>query len=158
MLKLRREKKIKECPRCKTKTPVLAERCSSCNLEFSRLTRATNKQAKKELLSGSRQNVVFVNNCPKDVNKLVLILLAGFLGAFGAHNLYIGRYGKGVYSLAMGIFSVFYVSYPNSYNIFKSVMSLISLLVGIMAIFWMFDFVNICLGKYKIPVAMEEEK
>lgn len=158
MLKLKKNKLVKECPRCNTKSQINMERCQSCNLEFSRLERATNRQAKKELLSGNRKNVVYIKNCPKDIKKSVLILLAGFLGVFGIHNLYIGRYGKGFYSLAVGIFSVFYISYPNAYYIFESVMSVISVLVAIMALFWMFDFVNICFNRYKIPVALEDKE
>lgn len=139
------------------KLPTAVERCSSCNLVFSRLEKATNKQGKKELLSGNRKNLVYVKGCPKDVNRIVLTLLAGFLGVFGAHNFYVGRYGKGVFSLAVGIFSVFYVSYLPAYDIFKNYISLISIFVGVVTLMWLFDFINICFNKYKIPVALEVE-
>ena len=150
-----RKKLFRTCPRCQTKTLKDADKCPSCKLIFSRLDNATNKQAKKELLGGNRSAVIFNPKCPKDVNRIVLTLLAFFLGAFGAHNFYVGRYPKAVFSLVVSIFTVFYVLYQPAQQIFAPVFSIISILVASMTLMWMFDFVAICRNRYKIPVAVE---
>ena len=44
-----KRKEFKKCPRCDTKTPLFEDRCENCGLIFSRLTKATNAAAKKNI-------------------------------------------------------------------------------------------------------------
>lgn len=148
----------KKCPRCKNKVHDYEKKCNECGLIFSRLDNAKNMYAKKELLHFNRKNVVFVNKLPSDVSKQKLILLCGFLGLFGAHNFYVGRYIKAIYMLIVGVASCVLASLnvvPQGYDTF---MSFFFVFPGLLAYFWISDFVLIALNKYKIPVALEKKE
>lgn len=144
----------KKCPRCKNKVQDYQKKCDECGLIFARLDKAQNKFAKKELLSGHKENVVYVTKLPSDVKKLYLILYCGFLGIFGAHCFYVGRYARAFYMLIVGLASVVLSVLPFT-AFYETFISFFFIFPGILGFMWAFDVVLIAIGKFKIPVALE---
>jgi len=146
---------LKKCPRCGIKNDYSMHRCSECGLIFSRVSNGSNKLAKQLLLAGKKNEVVFAPAFPKDVSKKKFLLLSGFLGFFGAHNFYVGRYVKAVYQLVFGLISVVLTAIGGSIPFLDRLMSFVSVFIGVSALMWMFDFVDGCFNRYKIPVAVD---
>ena len=144
-----------KCPRCGNKCIETQKKCDECGLVFARLKEATNAEAKKQFFARDR-SIVMTTTLPKDVNKIVLALLCAFLGPFGAHALYVGRYYRGFYMLIWGLLALVYVSVPYPQDWMVQVMSSfpIVLFVGITTLFWFSDFILIVFGKFKVPVAL----
>lgn len=63
----------------------------------------------------------FTTNTSHKSRKIALLLCV-FLGVFGTHNFYVGRYGRGIFFLLTG---------------------------GGFIVGWLFDIMNICLGRFK---------
>ncbi|MGN1227365.1 MAG: hypothetical protein ACI4TX_01850, partial [Christensenellales bacterium] len=89
----------KRCPRCGSKTALASKTCAVCNLKFDRIENLSNKEAKKAIKNKEKEKVLYITQCPKDVNKKKFYLLYFLLGWFGIYNLYIGKFKKGYYSL-----------------------------------------------------------
>ena len=150
----------KKCPRCGEKAPKNAVKCSYCGLVFERLKWATNSAGKKMLHLGKKNKVVYTTEMPSDLKRYKVLLMCIFLGLFGGHCFYVGRIKKGIVMLCFG--AVFLVGAILSINnlIPVSIGTIIYLIVGALGIMWIFDIVNICVKKFKVPVSIElvEEK
>lgn len=155
ILKTMRKIKTKRCPRCETKNECTNYRCVQCGLIFSRAENGSNKLAKNLILAGNGDKTVKIKQFPKDVSKKKFLLLCGFLGIFGAHNFYVGRYKKAFFMLICGILSVFCVAVGHILSFYDTLMSFISIPIGFDVIFWMWDFIDGIFNKYKIPVAVD---
>ena len=81
--------------------------------------------------------------------------MCGFLGLFGAHNFYVGRYVKAVFQLIIGLLSLILTVLSGYIPNLDFIMSFIFLPVAIDGIFWCLDFVDGLLNKYRIPVAVD---
>lgn len=149
---------IKKCQRCGNRVLDRQAKCDECGLVFARLDDAKNCYARKELLHGHRENVIFVRKVPSDISKLKLSLLCGFLGLFGAHNFYIGRYFKAMYMLIIGLVSLIFASLTEYPAFYEKFMSFFFILPALLLLFWVSDFVEILFNKYKIPVALERKE
>lgn len=155
MLSMRRMYKAKRCPRCGTKNAYSQFRCTECGLIFSRVENGSNKIAKNLIMAGKKDQVVNAPMFPKDVSKKTFMLLCGFLGFWGAHNFYVGRYAKAVFQLIVGLFSIIATVLSSAIPNFDFFMSYLFLPVAIDAFMWMFDLVDGAINKYKIPVAVD---
>ena len=150
----------KKCPRCGEKSPKTANKCSYCGLIFERLNWATNSAAKKMLRTKQKDKVVYIKGYPNDVKKSKVVLLCLFLGLFGAHYYLIGRLAKAVFMTVFGTLAVTFASLsvfdlvPTEIYITAQVISAIPFII------WLFDIVNVCINKIKIPVSIDltEEK
>ena len=147
--------KAKRCPRCGTKNNYNETRCTQCGLIFSRVENGSNKIAKSLLLAGKKDEVVLARMFPKDVVKKKFLLLCGFLGIFGAHNFYVGRNKKAIYQLICGLLAVICVVVGPLIPFYDTLMSFISVPIGFDALFWAWDFIDGCVNRYKIPVAVD---
>lgn len=145
----------KRCPRCDSKNRYTDYRCSTCGLIFSRVENGSNRLAKGLLLAGKKDQTVMAKRFPKDVSKKKFLLLCGFLGIFGAHNFYVGRYKKAIFQLICGMVAVVMVVIGNIIPNYDTVMSFLSIPIGIDGVMWGFDFVEGVINKYKIPVAVD---
>ena len=146
-------KDLKICPRCQQKCLLNQKACTGCGLIFSRLEQATNKEAKKQFFNKDK-SVVMVKKLPKDVQKWKLILYCLFLGFFGAHNFYVGRYYRASYMLIVGIASIILSSFIGYSQMYETFMSFFFVFPALLAVFWMFDLFNIIFNLYKVPVAL----
>lgn len=145
----------KRCPRCDTKNNFSAIRCCDCGLIFSRVEEGSNKLAKGLILAGKKEHTVKARMFPKDVSKKKFLLLCGFLGLFGAHNFYVGRYFKAVFALVFGMMAVILTAIGYLLPFLDTLMSFVSIPIGIDTLLWMWDFVDGCFNKYRIPVAVD---
>ncbi len=155
IFKTMRKIKTKRCPRCETKNEYTSYRCMQCGLIFSRAENGSNKLAKNLILAGNGDKTVKIRSFPKDVSKKKFLLLCGFLGIFGAHNFYVGRYKKAFFMLICGILAVLCVAVGSILPFYDTLMSFISIPIGFDAIFWMWDFIDGMFNHYKIPVAVD---
>ena len=145
----------KRCPRCDTKNDYTAYRCSSCGLIFSRVENGSNVLAKQLILAGKGDETVKAKQFPKDVSKKKFLLLCGFLGFWGAHNFYVGRYVKAVIALILGLITIIFVATSSIIPNLDKVMSYFSVPIGINTIIWLWDFIDGTISKYRIPVAVD---
>ena len=145
----------KRCPRCDSKNRITDYRCASCGLVFSRVENGSNRLAKGLLLAGKKDEVVKAKMFPKDVSKKKFLLLCGFLGLFGAHNFYVGRYKKAIYQLICGLVAVICVTLGSIIPYYDTILSFISFPIGVDGVMWAWDFVEGVMNKYRIPVAVD---
>ena len=147
-----------KCPRCGTKHLEHDVRCTGCGLIFERLKLATNKDAKIAIKEGNGKDVVYIKDTPSDLKRSSLILYTIFLGFFGAHCFYVGRYKKAFLMLAFGLVSIIacYLSIKSITP--TSIKTLLMLITGIQTFMWLFDVVDVCIFRFKIPVYIKKWK
>lgn len=152
-------KDTKKCERCGKVCLQSQKVCDECGLVFARLDEATNGEARKQFFSKDK-SIVMTSKLPNDVKKWKLLLFCGFLGIFGVHNIYVGRFYRGFYMLFFGLLSFVYVSINNpSENILNFMSSWpVVVCVAILSIFWVTDFIQVIFNRYKVPVALAREK
>lgn len=140
--------------------PVQARVCPGCGLNYDKFEMATNRAGKAALKERRKDDIVMRKGCPTDVNKTKLLLLAVFLGFTGAHNYYVGRYGRGMFFTIFFLFGVANAVLTTLYKsalsgAFFEVLTILSLIWGVVLLTWLFDIINIVLNKYKIPVSLD---
>lgn len=145
----------KRCARCGTKNNYDDYRCSECGLVFSRVEHGSNILAKEYIHAKKYDYIVYAPMFPKDVSKKKFLFLSGFLGFFGAHNFYVGRFKKALFQLIFGLISVIMVACTSIIPYYDEIMSFLFLPIGISGFMWLFDFVDGLFNKYKIPVAVD---
>ena len=157
IMKRKRKHPQKTCPRCHLTMPEAAETCPDCGLSFDRLEIATNKDAKRKILRGDRDYIIRVRKIPSDVKYYKLLLIAIFLGFFGGHCYYVGRYLRGVMlttNAVVGIFCVIFNSFFLSlWN--GLLMEILGVIIGVFVLVWFFDLWLILFKKFKIPLAID---
>ncbi len=153
----KRKQPNKTCPRCHLTMPETVDTCPDCGLSFDRLEIATNKDAKRKILRGDRDYIIRMRKLPHDVKYYKLLLMTIFLGLFGGHCYYVGRYLRGAIfsafmtlSLACVIFNGFFVSIWNGLLI-----EILGVVIGLFVLVWMFDLWLVIFKKFKIPVAID---
>ncbi len=129
--------------------------CEDCGLKFDRLALATNGDAKRKKLRGDRSFIVSTTKLPSDVSYIKLLLFTIFLGVFGGHCYYTGRYLRGailttnfVVMMSFVIFNGFFVSIPHFLDITMPI-------CGLILFVWVFDLIKVCCKKFKVPVAID---
>lgn len=151
--------KSKVCPRCGLRVMGEIDTCPDCGLVFSRLALATNKDAKRKKLRHDRDFIIMTNKLPQDVSFIKLLLMCIFLGVFGGHNFYVGRYLKG--SILLGDFLVLtmFVIFNNSLVAIDGggLLGFFSTVCGIVMLMWFWDLLMIITKRYKVPVAIDLE-
>ncbi len=153
----KKNKPFKKCPRCGNKCLQQQSKCEECGLLFSRLEFASNKAAKKKLRRFDRDFIIYTNQLPKDVGYFKLMMYAFFLGLFGGHYYYVGKYLKGalmtlsfIYLLFCTIFNAQLVEYMETYYLYAP--------IGVYAFAWIVSLIYVCLKKFKVPVIVEMPK
>ena len=154
-------RKTKKCPRCGNECLLSQVRCDECDLLFSKVEEATNREGKKRLLRGQKEQVIFVKQYPKDVKKWKLILITIFLGLFGGHYLYVGRRKAGFTMLLYFFVVVFVGVIFNAYFLEVwggNFYSLFGPLTGVYCLIWLNDIRRVCFNSFKIPVSIISEQ
>ena len=147
------------CPRCGIKSYRGIDSCPECGLVFSRLEVATNKEAKAKKLRGDRDFIINTTKLPNDVSFLKLLLFSIFLGPFGVHCFYVGRYLRGSIILSDFVAIVLAVVF-NSYLVDiddGKFIAAISVIMGLIMFTWFYDIIMIVIKKFKVPVAIDIE-
>ena len=148
----------KRCPRCNYKMPKECGVCPSCRLNYDKFNSATNTQAKQAISQGEMDRVIFRKGVPIDVSKLKLFLLTLFLGFTGAHYYYVGRKKMGLF------FSIFFiVGILNAavqflvlpHNDMLEILTLASLIWGLVLMLWIIDIFKVIFNGFKIPVSRD---
>lgn len=155
-----KQKQFKRCPRCDKKTPIYQDRCEGCGLVFSRLTKATNKAAKKNIKNKEYNKVIMDKVLPKDVDKWKLFFTALFLGFFGAHYAKVGRYRMFTYGIVAASCIYIAVFLPQSWFNHQYLFLLMWALVlpgSVYAIIWIVSIFSIITNKFKVPISIDEE-
>ena len=149
--------KFKTCLRCGLKNLENATECDDCGLIFARLEMATNQDAKRKKLRGDRDFIIKVKKLPSDVSFLKLLLYSIFLGVFGGHCYYVGRYLRGimlttnfVVMLILLIFNNFFLTVWNG-----TFYDIIMPFCGIILLCWIWDIFAILMKRFKVPVAID---
>jgi len=149
----------KRCPRCKTKAPYATVVCPECKLNYQKFEQATNKEAKKNIRAGEKEQVLMRNSRPSDVVWWKLLLMAIFLGWVGGHHYYVGRNKMGLfYTLTFVLYlTIFFIIKLVVTQFIFDVYSVLMLTWGFVVFMWIVDVAKICLNKFKIPVSRELE-
>lgn len=148
---------IRVCPRCGNKCLKSQERCNECDLVFSRLEFASNKTAKRQLIRGNRDFVIYTKELPSDVKRWKLVLYVFLLGLVGGHYFYVGKYGKGIlmclgfiYWISATILNPILANYMEANYLF--------LPISIYGIAWVVSLIFILSKKFKVPILIDENK
>ena len=152
----KREKTRKTCPRCKSVCDINEKKCEDCGLNFEKLQYASNRLAKKNFWAKKYDEIIKIPSFPSDVSRTQTLMLSIFLGVFGAHNFYVGRYYKGFFQLLMGILTVTLVIVASATStVYNTLVNIIMPFIGVYALTWLFDVTAIIFGNYKIPISID---
>ncbi len=155
-----RQRKYKKCPRCDHKVPFGQDVCDGCGLIFSRLSKTSNRAAKKYLKQKQYNKVIMDKMLPRDVNKWKLFLWGLFLGWFGVHYAKVGRYKMFTWAIISAASIYIALLLPESWFYHRYLFFLMYGLTVPAAIYFVFYVVSvfqIAFGKFKVPIAIDEE-
>ena len=148
------------CPKCYGKVDKISKQCKYCGFKLKELVNASNKEAKKAIKNGDKEDVLFTSILPNDVNKKKLKLYSIFLGLLGWHDLYVGKYGSFIFKFitffAQIIIFCLKMLLGNQIVVLQYISTISSFLMGINIFLWFYDVIRIFTGKYKVPVYKEE--
>lgn len=147
------------CPKCYGSMKKKDGICTHCGFKLSEFDGATNQKVRQAIRDGKREDILYTNNLPIDITKKSLLMYCIFLGLFGAHNYYCGKFGKAIYMTITTVFScLFSVLKTNNLGgwFVNYFFSFVALLQGITMFMWIIDLINICINKFKVPVYKEE--
>ena len=136
-----------------------AQECSDCGLIFSRLEIATNKEAKAKKLRNDREFIINTKTLPSDVSFIKLLLLSIFLGPFGAHCFYVGRYLRGSILLTDMIAIIMFVVFNSQLVPIwdGNLINALATISGAIMLIWFLDIFLIMTKRFKVPVAIDIE-
>lgn len=146
------------CPKCYGKVNKNQNRCEYCGFDLSQMQGATNKQAKIAKHTIYKDDILYTTNIPPDVSKKKLLLLAIFLGLFGAHNFYVGKFWQGLFMCLSTAITAVLGTIVSALGIIASnnavyiAFQFILVFQGLTVIFWVADCFKIFLERFKIPV------
>lgn len=148
------------CPKCYGKINTKEQRCRYCGFYLNELDDASNKEAKKIKKTIYRDDILYTTKIPYDVSKKKLLLLAIFLGLFGAHDFYVGKIWQGIYqciscTVAIILTTILIIMNTIFDNIVQSIFECWLYLQGIAVIIWVWDIFKISFERFKIPVYKE---
>lgn len=148
---MKMRKNYKVCPRCGNKCMPNQDKCEECNLIFSRLQFASNKSAKKKIRKFDTDFVIYTTQYPSDVSRIKLVLYCIFLGLFGGHYYYVGKYIKGGLMTA----SFVYLLFCTIFNPIMAQYEFAFFPIGVYASAWIVSLVLVLTKKFKVPVIVE---
>ncbi|MEG1752128.1 MAG: TM2 domain-containing protein [Clostridia bacterium] len=146
----------KKCPKCNLKCGITEKVCPCCGLIFEKLETASNKIAKKKFFSGKHEHIIYNPKCPMDCSYKTTIILCIFLGLFGAHNFYVGKYYKAIFMLVVGVAIILFVAITSTINVGANLFFYLSILTAISSLIWLNDLFLLCIKKFKYPVSRED--
>lgn len=149
------------CPKCYGKVDKEAKICTKCGFRVEKLKEASNKKAKELMRSGDGDLVIQTKSLPSDLSKKKLALWCGFLGLFGAHYFYVGKMFKGFLNLVISLFAFIFVTLSTLKILATGFLQYVEyfFMLGFAIVFinTIFDFINILLNRFNVPVYVEEK-
>lgn len=148
------------CPKCYGKVNKDTERCDYCGFNLKEMEGASNKDAKKALKGIYRDDVLYTTKLPADVSKKKLLLFSIFLGLFGVHDFYVGKFWQSLFMcLSTSIISILGIilTATNSItnNIVQVAFAFMTIPQGIVVLLWITDIIKIAMEKFNVPVYKE---
>ena len=148
------------CPKCYGKLSKDKKHCLYCGFNMGLLENASNKEAKKIKHTIYRDDILYTTNIPYDVSKKKLLLFAIFLGLFGVHDFYVGKFWQGLYqcvviSISIVLLVISTIMNTITENFVTNAMAYLAIFAGLATIFWAVDIAKIALERFKIPVYSE---
>ena len=145
------------CPKCYGKLTKDKSRCMYCGFDMSLLDGASNYEAKKIKHTVYKDDILYTTKVPFDVSKKKLLLFAIFLGLFGVHDYYVGKFWQGLYQsvvvgLAMILLTIQMVMGTVTQNWVQTALDVLAVFAGFATLIWFVDIVKIALERFKIPV------
>ena len=160
-MKVQTQLKMKRCPRCNARMNEHAPSCIDCGLNFSKLDKATNLEAKRAFHMHEKERVVYVTKLPSDLRKAALLIWCAFVGLFGAHQFVIGKYFKGLFyaffTLMANVLAILDVLGIAHTNFFETVTHIVYLVWVVILVLWLTDLFNIIFNRFKVPVSLPYE-
>ena len=152
------------CPKCYGKIDKVSNRCKSCGFNMRELNGATHKDVKRAKKEGFCDDVLYTTTLPVDISKKKLLLLCIFLGLFGGHSYYTGKWVKGLFSTIVTVgtivFSALHIAFVDIQNLMgiagAYLFSGFALLTDVNLILFLIDFVSTIRNKYKVSVYKDE--
>lgn len=150
------------CPKCYGKVKKEQVRCPNCGFNLNLMQGASNKQAKKAKKSIYKDDILYTTQIPPDVSKKKLLLFSIFLGLFGVHNFYVGKFWQGLYMcVCTGLTTILSILIPglgivNQDNVLYITFQFLLIFQGINIILWVYNIFSIIFERYKIPVYKDE--
>ena len=148
---------MKLCPRCGLKVIESADECPDCHLNFARLALATNADAKRKIKRHDREFILRTHDLPSDVSYKKLLLLTIFLGMFGAHCFYVGRYLRGGMFVLNMVFAAICVIFNQQILAVDEgrLIELFGIIIGAILLCWIYDFIMVAIKRFKVPIAID---
>ena len=128
---------------------------------MKQLEDASNKEAKKAKHTIYKDDILYTTNIPYDISKKKLLLLVIFLGLFGAHDFYVGKFWQGLYqcvvvSISFILLTIQFVMNTITQNWVQIALDCFAVFAGFAMIIWIVDIVKVGLERFKIPVYKKE--
>ena len=153
------KKLYKKCPRCKEKLMISASKCAYCGFNYAKLVKATNAGAKEQIKSGHRENVIYVNTPPSDLNKKDFLILFWAFGWLGLYNIYIGKYRRGIAHIILAVLGLgtaminYFINFSSvDFNYY--VVTPLLTIYGFFMIGYFIDIFGIIFKRFKYPVSV----
>ena len=149
------------CPYCYEKIPKYQIVCPVCGFSKDNLKTAKNKIV-PQMRKKDPESIIMITDVPDDLGKRKLLLLALFGGMIGLHAYYCKRTGRGIYQsiatviLLIGTYINFGDIYIKGLTSEPSFAAVIGVIGAIAFYIWVNDLIRIILGKFKIPVVLED--
>lgn len=148
-----------KCPFCKTERKDASQKtCKICGLNFDEVKEASNKQAKKRMLSRKpfeslEDEIVYTNIPPKDIDVPTLKTLTYLLGLFGANNIYTGKFFRGFAMLLLSTVALIFtiVNYVTKVDLYLTI-SYITFIIPLIS--WLVDIIMVSTKTYTMPVKL----
>lgn len=147
------------CPKCYGGMNRKTGMCLHCGFRFKDLEGATNDNARIAVKEGKKDDVIYTDRLPVDVKKKTLLLYAIFLGLFGAHNYYVGKFKRAIFMTSIFvIYTLFTVlkTYKVGGKFIEYFFTTVAIIQGVSIILWVLDIIYIIINRFKVPVYKEE--
>lgn len=159
------------CPNCGAKFQKSANICLKCGTKLSQIQNASNVDAVKARQEYQPEKVVYSTVWPKDLNYKKTLLLAIFLGLFGAHRYYTKNHipaiimsiCSGLFIVYFGVLGIIFKGYSielvgalTADQTFSMFTGLIAMVGAVMLILWVWDIIKICTKRFKVPVVLAD--
>ena len=143
------------CPKCYGKIDKKQQRCQYCGFYMNQLDDASNKLAKQIKKTIYKDDILYSTRIPYDVSKKKLLLFAIFLGLFGVHDFYVGKFWQGLYicvsvSVTLILSIILMIMNTIYQNIIQTIFEIWSAFQGVALVMWFADIINISLERFKM--------